>query len=71
MNELPVFEKSDLINCHRLRKMGELVVEILHRRAVAYALEFDDYVDVSLILLAVQLLSLIHLPVHLLSPFCM
>lgn len=47
MNELPVFEKPGLVNANRLRKMGELVMEILRRRSVPYALTFDEVTDVS------------------------
>ncbi|GAB9464336.1 hypothetical protein Gpo141_00001768 [Globisporangium polare] len=45
MNELPVFEKPGLVNANRLRKMGELVMEILRRRSVPYALTFDEVTD--------------------------
>ncbi|DBA01293.1 TPA: hypothetical protein N0F65_001798 [Lagenidium giganteum] len=45
LNELPVFEKADMINCNRLRKMGELALEILHRKSVAYALQFNENID--------------------------
>lgn len=46
INELPVFEKPGLVNTNRLRKLGELVVEVLRRRSVPYALTFDDDIDV-------------------------
>jgi hypothetical protein len=46
LNEVPVFEKDGLVNGSRLRKLGELTVEILHRQAVAYHLSFDSAVDV-------------------------
>jgi hypothetical protein len=45
LNELPVFEKAGLINGSRLRKLGELAVEILHRRSVAYNLSSHDAVE--------------------------
>lgn len=45
LNELPVFDKEGLVNARRIRKMGELSMEILHRQSVAYALRNDDKID--------------------------
>ncbi|KAG2532942.1 hypothetical protein JM18_000903 [Phytophthora kernoviae] len=45
LNELPVFDKEGLVNARRLRKMGELSMEILHRQSVAYALQNDEKID--------------------------
>ncbi|KAG7401619.1 Ankyrin repeat and death domain-containing protein 1B [Phytophthora boehmeriae] len=45
LNELPVFDKEGLVNARRLRKMGELSMEILHRQSVSYALRHDEKVD--------------------------
>ncbi|POM58451.1 Ras-specific guanine nucleotide-releasing factor [Phytophthora palmivora] len=45
LNELPVFNKEGLVNTSRLRRMGELAMEILHRQSVAYSLQNDENVD--------------------------
>ncbi|KUF97157.1 hypothetical protein AM588_10011024 [Phytophthora nicotianae] len=45
LNELPAFDKNGLINASRLRRMGELSMEILHRQSVAYTLQNDEDVD--------------------------
>ncbi|RLN71128.1 hypothetical protein BBJ28_00000197 [Nothophytophthora sp. Chile5] len=45
LNELPVFDKEGLVNANRLRKMGELAMEILHRQSVAYTLQYDEDID--------------------------
>ncbi|RLN60953.1 hypothetical protein BBJ28_00002667 [Nothophytophthora sp. Chile5] len=45
LNELPVFDKEGLVNANRLRKMGELAMEILHRQSVAYTLQYDEQID--------------------------
>ncbi|KAG7393615.1 Ankyrin repeat and death domain-containing protein 1B [Phytophthora pseudosyringae] len=45
LNELPAFDKEGLVNANRLRRMGELSMEILHRQSVAYTLQNDADVD--------------------------
>ncbi|KAG2763305.1 hypothetical protein PC129_g322 [Phytophthora cactorum] len=45
LNELPTFDKNGLVNASRLRRMGELSMEILHRQSVAYTLQNDEDVD--------------------------
>ncbi|KAJ8540597.1 hypothetical protein ON010_g12630 [Phytophthora cinnamomi] len=47
LNELPAFDKEGLVNANRLRRMGELSMEILHRQSVAYTLRHDEDVNVS------------------------
>jgi hypothetical protein len=48
LNELPVFVETGLVNGSRLRKMGELAVEILYRKSVPFALRFNESIDASL-----------------------
>uniref|UniRef100_K3W6Y5 Uncharacterized protein n=1 Tax=Globisporangium ultimum (strain ATCC 200006 / CBS 805.95 / DAOM BR144) TaxID=431595 RepID=K3W6Y5_GLOUD len=45
LNELPAFEKPGMVNANRLRKMGELVIEVLRRRSVPYLLSFNENID--------------------------
>uniref|UniRef100_H3HBQ9 PH domain-containing protein n=1 Tax=Phytophthora ramorum TaxID=164328 RepID=H3HBQ9_PHYRM len=45
LNELPAFGKEGQVNASRLRKMGELAMEILHRQSVAYTLQNDESID--------------------------
>ncbi|KAG1703086.1 hypothetical protein DVH05_007998 [Phytophthora capsici] len=45
LNELPAFDKEGMVNGNRLRRMGELSMEILHRQSVAYTLQNDEDVD--------------------------
>ncbi|KAG6609508.1 alternate phospholipase [Phytophthora cinnamomi] len=45
LNELPAFDKEGLVNANRLRRMGELSMEILHRQSVAYTLRHDEDVN--------------------------
>ncbi|KAL7691380.1 putative Ras guanine-nucleotide exchange factor catalytic domain, PH-like domain superfamily [Plasmopara halstedii] len=45
LNELPASDKNGLINASRLRRMGELATEIMHRQSVAYTLTHDECVD--------------------------
>ncbi|CAH0477387.1 unnamed protein product [Peronospora belbahrii] len=41
LNELPAFGNDGLVNGSRLRRMGELAMEILHRQSAAYTLPND------------------------------
>ncbi|CAH0489298.1 unnamed protein product [Peronospora farinosa] len=45
LNEMPAFSKEGLVNGNRLRRMGELAMEILHRQSVAYTLPNDKKID--------------------------
>lgn len=45
LNELPASDKDGLINASRLRRMGKLATEIIHRQSVAYTLEYDENVN--------------------------
>ncbi|CAI5743895.1 unnamed protein product [Peronospora destructor] len=45
LNEMPAFGKDGLVNGNRLRRMGELAMEILHRQSVAYSLPNDEKID--------------------------
>ncbi|CAI5725756.1 unnamed protein product [Peronospora effusa] len=45
LNEMPAFSKEGLVNGNRLRRMGELAMEILHRQSVAYTLPNDEKID--------------------------
>ncbi|CAI5711852.1 unnamed protein product [Hyaloperonospora brassicae] len=42
LNELPTFGSDGLVNGNRLRRTGELAMEILHRQSVAYALPTSE-----------------------------
>ncbi|KAE9332042.1 hypothetical protein PF008_g15128 [Phytophthora fragariae] len=45
LNELPAFDKEGMVNANRLRRMGELAMEILHRQSVAYTLQHDEDIN--------------------------
>ncbi|RQM18295.1 hypothetical protein DD237_000084 [Peronospora effusa] len=45
LKEMPAFSKEGLVNGNRLRRMGELAMEILHRQSVAYTLPNDEKID--------------------------
>ncbi|TMW60570.1 hypothetical protein Poli38472_000612 [Pythium oligandrum] len=45
LNELPVFENGELVNETRLRRLGDLVMEIMHRKSVVYALPLNENIN--------------------------